>query len=102
MRKYHHHYGDALKVDIPKGSGNWMTLDQAADNLTDRLSRIFLLNEQKSGKRPFFGNESIFNNNPHWRDYLLFHEYFNGDNGAGLGASHQTGWTALIANLLNR
>lgn len=68
-----------------------MTLDQAADELTGRLTRIFLKDEQNSGHRAVFGNELIFQNNPHWLDYVPFHEYFHGDNGAGLGASHQTG-----------
>ncbi|NLM77989.1 MAG: hypothetical protein GX173_07880 [Ruminococcaceae bacterium] len=102
LRKYHDHYGDTLLVEIPKGSGRRMTLDQAADELTRRLSRIFLKDEQNGGRRPVFGNQPVFQDDPHWRDYILFHEYFHGDNGTGLGASHQTGWTALIANLLSR
>ena len=102
LRKYHDHYGDTLLVEIHKGSGRRMTLDQAADELTRRLSRIFLKDEQNGGRRPVFGNQPVFQDDPHWRDYILFHEYFHGDNGTGLGASHQTGWTALIANLLSR
>ena len=102
LRKYHDHYGDTLLVEIPKGSGRRMTLDQAADELTIRLSRIFLKDKQNSGRRPVFGNQPVFQDDPQRRDYILFHEYFPGDNGTGLGASHQTGWTALIANLLSR
>ena len=102
LRKYHDHYGDTLLVEIPKGSGRRMTLDQAADELTRRLSRNFLKDEQNSGRRPVFGNQQVFIDDPHWLDYILFHDYIHGDNGTGLGASHQTGWTALIANLLSR
>ncbi|MHB1319511.1 MAG: MGH1-like glycoside hydrolase domain-containing protein, partial [Anaerolineae bacterium] len=100
LRKYHHHYGDSFTVEVPTGSGNHLTLAQAADELSHRLTRIFLRDEARSGRRPVFGSERIFQTDPHWRDHILFYEYFNGDTGAGLGASHQTGWTALVANLL--
>jgi hypothetical protein len=100
LRKYHHHYGDSLTVQVPQGSGNRLTLDRAADELSRRLARIFLRDEADGGRRPVFGGEPIFQNDPDWRDHILFYEYFHGDNGAGLGASHQTGWTALVANLL--
>jgi hypothetical protein len=99
LRKYHHHYGEGFKVEVPRGSGRWLTLEQAADDLARRLTRIFLRDEA-TGRRPVFGAEGIFQNDPHWRDYVLFYEYFHGDTGAGLGASHQTGWTALVANLI--
>jgi hypothetical protein len=110
LRKYHHHYGDSLTVEVPRGSGNKLTLAQAADELSRRLCRIFLRSSPSpdgeagtaSGRRPVFGREPIFQNDPHWRDHILFYEYFHGDNGAGIGASHQTGWTALVANLLQR
>jgi hypothetical protein len=102
LRKYHHHYGDSFTVEVPKGSGNRLTLAQAADELSRRLSSIFLRSEEAGGRRPVFGEESIFQDDPHWRDHVLFYEYFHGDNGAGLGASHQTGWTALVANLMHR
>jgi len=102
LRKYYHHYGDSLTVQVPQGSGNRLTLDRAADELSQRLSRIFLRDEGDQGRRPVFGGEPIFQDDPHWRDHILFYEYFHGDNGAGIGASHQTGWTALVANLLQR
>jgi hypothetical protein len=75
-------------------------LDTAADELARRLERIFLRDEARCGRRPVFGSEPVFQADPNWRDHLLFYEYFDGDSGAGLGASHQTGWTALVANLL--
>jgi len=102
LRKYHHHYGDSLQVKAPRDSGRWLTLDKAADELARRLVRIFLRDEETGGRRPVFGGEPIFQDDPHWRDHILFYEYFHGDNGAGIGASHQTGWTALVANLLQR
>jgi hypothetical protein len=77
-----------------------VSLDEAAAELSRRLSHIFLRGE--NGRRPCFGGEELFQSDPHFRDYLLFHEYFHGDNGAGLGASHQTGWTALVAKLLSQ
>ena len=87
---------------MPQGSGNALTLDQAADELSRRLNRIFLRSEEAGGRRPVFGGEPIFQDDPLWHDHIPFYEYFHGDNGAGLGASHQTGWTALVANLLQR
>jgi hypothetical protein len=100
LRRFGHHYGDTLKVEVPAGSGHWITLDEAADEICRRLVRIFLRDESNGGNRPVFGGEEYFQTNPHWRDYLLFYEYFHGDNGAGIGASHQTGWTALVASLI--
>jgi hypothetical protein len=99
LRKYHVYYGDKFKIEYPTRSGNWITLNETADALSRRLIRIFLPDE--NGARPLYGGQEIFHKNPHWRDRILFYEYFNGDNGAGLGASHQTGWTGLIASLLN-
>jgi hypothetical protein len=98
LRKYYHYYGDGLKVECPTGSGVMMTLNEVANELARRLSRIFLRNER--GERPVYGGQQVFQRDPQWRDYILFHEYFHGDNGAGLGASHQTGWTGLVAELL--
>jgi hypothetical protein len=102
LQKYHHFLGDSYKMEVPKGSGHLLTLGQAADELGRRLVRIFLRDEGNGGRRPVFSGESLFQENPAWRDYLLFYEYFHGDNGAGIGSSHQTGWTALVANLMQR
>ena len=79
-----------------------MTLDAVADDLAQRLIRIFQKDEANGGHRPFYGGVDYFQADPHWRDYLLFYEYFHGDNGAGIGASHQTGWTALVAKLIQQ
>ncbi|HEY4837497.1 MAG TPA: hypothetical protein VIH72_02750 [Candidatus Acidoferrales bacterium] len=98
LQKFHHYYGDAAKVECPKGSGKQMTLWEVAAEVSHRLGRLFLRDE--NGKRPALANMERFTNDPHWKDLLLFHEYFNGDTGAGLGAIHQTGWTALVAKLL--
>ncbi|MFP4323835.1 MAG: MGH1-like glycoside hydrolase domain-containing protein [Anaerolineales bacterium] len=98
LRKYHRYYGDDFMVECPTGSGVMLTLDQIADEVARRLSKIFLLDDD--GRRPVFGRQARFQSDTAWRDYILFHEYFHGDNGAGLGASHQTGWTGLVAELL--
>ncbi|MEL6403523.1 MAG: glucosidase [Chloroflexota bacterium] len=98
MHKLHHYYGDDFKVACPTGSDNLLTLEEVADELARRLCNIFL--QREDGTRPFAGGEEKFQDDPHWRNHLLFHEYFNGDDGAGLGASHQTGWTGLVAHLL--
>ncbi|MBI1296418.1 glucosidase [bacterium] len=100
LYRYHHYYGDDFKVECPTGSGKWMTLDQVAGELSERLTNLFRANAQ--GRRPIYGGQHRFADDPHWRDHLLFYEYFHGDNGAGLGASHQTGWTGLVATLLQR
>jgi hypothetical protein len=92
--------GDDYKVEFPTGSGNYATLWDVAADLSRRLSRIFLCNEE--GRRPVFGGNELFQSDPNWHDYIPFHEYFHGDNGAGLGASHQTGWTGLVAKLLQQ
>ena len=98
LRKFHAYYGDDFLVESPTGSGQSRTLANIADDLALRLSRIFLRAED--GRRPVFGDVEMFQTNPHWRDHVLFYEYFHGDTGRGVGASHQTGWTALISNLL--
>jgi hypothetical protein len=98
LQKYHRFYGNDLLIEVPTGSGTKMTLGQVADELSRRLTRIFLRNNQ--GQRPVFGGNMTFQNDEHWRNYILFHEYFHGDNGAGVGASHQTGWTAVVASLI--
>lgn len=99
LEKYHHFYGDDVKVECPTGSGNFVNLQQVALELATRLSRLFLPDEH--GRRPCYGDDPRFAENAHWRDYVQFHEYFQGDTGRGLGASHQTGWTALITRCIN-
>jgi hypothetical protein len=98
LTKFHHYYGDDFLVECPTGSGRMLTLDRIADEIAGRLQRIFL--RGPDGRRPVLGTVELFQSDPQWRDYLLFYEYFHGDNGRGVGASHQTGWTALLANLL--
>lgn len=100
LQKYHHYLGDEFKVECPTGSGQMMTLWQVANELSQRLIRTFLNDD--AGKRPVYGGTETFQTNPHWHDLILFHEYFHGDNGAGIGASHQTGWTGLVANLIQQ
>jgi hypothetical protein len=100
LQKFEHFYGDSLKTEFPAGSGNMLNLWEVASELSRRLSRIFLRDE--SGRRPCFGDSERMQTDPHFRDYLLFHEYFHGESGAGLGACHQTGWTALVAKLLEQ
>jgi hypothetical protein len=92
-------YGDEFKVECPTGSGRLMTLFEVAKELSRRLSSIFLRDE--NGRRPVYGGTRKFQEDPHWKDYILFYEYFHGDNGAGLGASHQTGWTGVVARLMD-
>jgi hypothetical protein len=91
-------YGDSFTVECPTGSGNWMNLYEVSEELSNRLAAIFM--RDGNGRRPVFGGAKKFQEDPHWRDYLLFYEYFHGDNGAGLGASHQTGWTGIIARTI--
>jgi len=98
LLQYYAFYGDNFRVECPTGSGRQMTLYQVAEELSRRLGSIFL--RDKSGRRPVYGGTQKFQD-PHWRDLLLFYEYFHGDNGAGLGASHQTGWTGIIARLMH-
>ncbi len=92
------YYGDDFKIECPTGSGKLMNLYQVGHDIADRLSSIFL--RDQSGRRPVYGGTEKFQTDPHWKDNILFYEYFHGDNGAGLGASHQTGWTGLVAKLL--
>ncbi len=100
LQTFHHFYGDEFKVEFPTNSGEFLTLDEIADEISRRLTHIFLRDE--TGRRAVHGGTEKFQNDPHWRDLLLFYEYFHGDNGAGIGASHQTGWTGLVANLLQQ
>ncbi len=98
LEEFYRYFGDALTVEFPTDSGVQMTLQDVAHELSERLVSIFVRNAQ--GRRPCYGNEARFQNDPKFRDRLFFHEYFNGDDGTGLGASHQTGWTGLVANLI--
>jgi Glycosyl hydrolase family 63 C-terminal domain len=100
LQRFHHYFGNELQVEFPTGSGVKMNLGQVACELSRRLSRLFL--RDQNGRRPVFGGAEKFQCDPHFRDHILFYEYFHGDNGAGLGASHQTGWTALVAKLLQQ
>ena len=98
LLQYYLYYGDAFTIECPTGSGKQMNLYQVAEEIGSRLSRIFLKDEQ--GKRPVHGAFAKFQEDPYWKDYPLFYEYFHGDTGAGVGASHQTGWTGAIARLM--
>jgi hypothetical protein len=100
LQRYHHYYGELVKVECPTGSGKFMNLGQVAEELSHRLTRLFLVDA--NGRRPAHGRNPLFQTDPHWKDLALFYEYFHGDNGSGLGASHQTGWTALIAKLMQQ
>ena len=98
LLQYYVYYGDSFKVECPTGSGNWMNLFDVSAEIARRLVSIF--ERDTSGRRPVFGGSETFQTDPNWRDHLLFYEYFHGDNGAGIGASHQTGWTGVIARLI--
>jgi hypothetical protein len=98
LQRFYHYYGDDFKVECPTGSGKFITILEVSRELTRRLTRMFLRDDK--GRRAVFGDREKLQSDPHFKDYLLFHEYFHGDTGAGLGASHQTGWTGLIAKLL--
>jgi hypothetical protein len=100
LQKFHHYLGDGFTVELPTGSGRQMTLAQVAAEISRRLSSIFL--RDGDGRRPAFGKAEKLQRDPHFRDHLLFHEYFDGDDGSGVGASHQTGWTGLVAKLLQQ
>jgi hypothetical protein len=100
LQKFHHYYGDDFKVECPTGSGNYMTLWEVAAEISRRMSHIFL--RDGDGRRPVHGNDERYHTDPHWRDLVLFYEYFHGDNGSGVGANHQTGWTGLVAKLLQQ
>ena len=100
LQKFHYYLGDDYKVEFPTGSGNQVTLWEVAAEISRRLTRIFL--RGPDGSRPVYGGSEKFQSDPYWRDLVLFYEYFHGDNGAGIGASHQTGWTGLVAKLLDQ
>jgi len=98
LQQFYLYYGDNFKIECPTGSGKLMNLFEVSKEISDRLISTFTLD--RDGKRPVFGGSQKFQNDPHWREYILFYEYFHGDNGAGLGASHQTGWTGAVAKLI--
>jgi mannosylglycerate hydrolase MGH1-like protein/glycosyl hydrolase family 63 len=100
LQKFHHYFGDQFRVECPTGSGNMLTLSEVATEISRRLTRIFL--DNPAGRRPVFGRVDLFQTDPNWHDLIPFHEYFHGDTGAAVGASHQTGWTALVAKLLQQ
>jgi len=100
LQRFHYYLGDSFTVECPTGSGQWKNLSEVATELSHRLARPFL--RDADGRRPVHGTDERFKDDPHWRDLLLFYEYFHGDNGRGVGASHQTGWTALVAKLLQQ
>ena len=100
LQKFHHYLGEDFKVECPTGSGQMLTLWEVAGEISKRLSRIFLKDADQ--RRPVFGAAAKFQTDPNWRDLIPFHEYFHGDSGAGVGASHQTGWTGLVAKLLQQ
>jgi hypothetical protein len=100
LQKYHHYYGEDFTAECPTHSKQEMDLWEISTEISRRLTRIFL--RDKNGRRPFAGNNELFNKDPHWRDLILFYEYFHGDDGSGLGACHQTGWTGLVAKLLEQ
>ena len=100
LQKFHYFLGDAYVVECPTGSGRFVPLDEVAAQLSRRLTHLFLLDEH--GRRPVLGDVEAFQTDPQWRDAIPFHEYFHGDDGRGLGASHQTGWTALVAKLIQQ
>jgi len=99
LLQFYLYYGDNFKVECPTGSGKLMNLFEVSHEITNRLTSIFVRDQH--GRRPLYGGTEKFQSDPHWRDYLLFYEYFQGDDGAGLGASHQTGWTGLISRLIH-
>jgi hypothetical protein len=98
LQRFHHYYGEDFKIEHPTGSGNMLTLKQIAQDLSQRLINIFKLD--KEGKRAVLGQYGKLQTDPHFADHVLFYEYFHGDNGRGVGATHQTGWTALVAKLI--
>jgi hypothetical protein len=98
LEKFHHYYGDDFRIECPTGSGHLLSLNEVANELACRLTRIFLADE--NGIRPVYAHQARMQSDPHFRDHVLFYEYFHGDSGRGVGASHQTGWTGLVAKLL--
>ena len=100
LERYHQFYGDSFKVECPTGSGNMMTMQEVAEEIRQRLVKLFLADEE--GNRPSYSRNQKFSKDENWNELVLFYEYFHGDSGRGLGANHQTGWTALVAPILER
>ena len=100
LLKFYWYYGDNFKIECPTGSGRMMNLFEVTEEIFGRVTRLFL--RDSSGHRPVYGSSKKFLEDPHWRDYLLFYEYFHGETGAGLGAGHQTGWTGLVGMMIRR
>lgn len=100
LQKFHHYLGDSFKVECPVGSGRLLSLRDVTLELSQRLIRIF--HQDSEGRRPIFGADEFLNEDAYWKDHLLFYEYFHADTGAGLGASHQTGWTGLVVKLIQQ
>jgi hypothetical protein len=100
LQKFHHYYGNDFKVEFPTGSGVMLTLWEVAGELSRRLTSIFL--QDMNGRRPVYGGLEKFQTDPNWHNLIMFHEYFHADNGAGIGASHQTGWTGLVTKLMQQ
>jgi hypothetical protein len=100
LQKLHHYYGDDFRVECPTGSGNHLTLWEVAVEISHRLTRLFL--PDATGRRPAHGKDRLFRDDPNWKNLVLFYEFFNGDDGSGIGANHQTGWTGLVAKLLQQ
>ncbi|HSC34829.1 MAG TPA: glucosidase, partial [Thermodesulfobacteriota bacterium] len=100
LQKFHHYLGDSYRVECPTGSGKYMNLWEVAKEISHRLVRIF--KKDPSGRRPVYGGTEKFQTDPYWSCYINFYEYFHGDNGAGIGASHQTGWTGLVGKLIRQ
>jgi len=98
LKRFHDYYGDEFRIEYPTHSGNLYSLKEISDKLADRVISLFI--RDKNGNRPIYGDQSLFQKDPQFRDYIQFFEYFHGDSGKGLGASHQTGWTGLVARLL--
>ena len=98
LQRFHHYYGDDFKIEHPTGSGKMKTLREISDDLSERMVNIF--KKDKDGKRPVNGHYAKLQEDEHFRDYIYFYEYFHGDNGRGVGATHQTGWTGIVAKLI--
>jgi hypothetical protein len=100
LQRFHHYYGNDFEVECPTGSGKYMTLWEVAEEISRRLTRIFL--PAADGQRPVHGGQHRYHDDPNWKNLVLFYEYFHGDDGSGIGASHQTGWTGLVGKLLQQ